>query len=57
MISKIVSLLIVGSFFDTNINQSSCLENGPSSQLDLYTPLNDDQIFYASYKPSQQIKH
>ena len=29
---------------------------GPSSQLDSYTPPNDYQIFYASYKPSQQIQ-
>ena len=28
----------------------------PSSQVDPYTLSNDHQIFYASYKPSQQTK-
>ena len=37
-------------------HQSSCLIDGPSIQLDPYTPTNDYQILYASYKPSQQIK-
>jgi hypothetical protein len=43
MIRKIINPLIVGSF-DTNINQSSCLMDSPSSQLDPYTPPNDYQI-------------
>ena len=30
--------------------------DNPSSQLNPYIPPNDYQIFYASYKPSQQIK-
>ena len=30
--------------------------NCSSSQLDPYTPPNEHQIFYPSYKPSQQIK-
>ena len=52
MISEIVSPLICLS--DTNISQCPCLMGGPSSQLDTYTPPDDYQIFYASYKPSQQ---
>ena len=30
--------------------------DNPSSQLDPYTPPNNYQIFYTSYKPSQQTK-
>ena len=55
MISKIISPLVVG-LFDINIRQFPCLMDSPSSQLDPYTPPNNYQIFYASYKPSQQTK-
>ena len=50
--SKLFSLLSVVSVFFTNINQSPCLMDGLSSQLHPYTPPNDYQFFYASYKPS-----
>ena len=50
MISKIVSPLVVG-LFDNNQSQSPYLMEGPSNQLDPYTPPNDYQIFCASYKP------
>ena len=55
MINKIISPLI-GGFFDTNISQCPCLMDGPSSQLDPYTPPKDYQIFNASSKPFQQTK-
>ena len=55
IISEIVSLLVVG-LFDTNMSQSPCLMDDPSSQLDPYTPPNDYHIFYIVYIPSQQTK-
>ena len=37
--------------YDININQSPCLMESPSSQLNPYTPPNDYQTFNAPYKP------
>ena len=54
-IGKIVSPLVVG-LFDTNISQFAYLMGGPWSQLDPYTPPNDNQVFYTSHKPSQQTQ-
>ena len=56
MPSPIVCPFVVGSFFYTNISQSTCLMDSPSSQLDPYTPPNDYHTFYACSKTSQQTK-
>jgi hypothetical protein len=41
--------------FDINIGQSPCLMDGPSSEVNPYTPPNDHRILYASYNRPNKL--